>query len=517
MFSKNGRLRFDLSPIARLLIAGSLAFPGLIPAAASAAKLELPTEQAGQPKAGNSEALALQNAFIDVAAQVGPAVVNIGAEWTEDVRGLNDFGNMNDWFNFWFYGPHGAPQQQRVFKQKQHSLGSGVIISPEGYILTNAHVVAKADKVTVTFGDGTTYPGKVMGKDEKVDIAVVKISDGKKAFPYAVLGDSDAIKVGQWAIAIGNPFAFDHTVTKGIISAKGRSVDMGEEQGIHSYIQTDASINPGNSGGPLCDIEGRVIGINSAIYSQTGGSVGIGFAIPSNIARKAAEDLVNEGKVVRAGLGAIVQGLTPDMAKSFGLSGTEGALISGVSPGSAAEKAGLKAGDIVLSINGEKVINSEDLVAKLYTHTAGETVQLTILRNGEKSDVPVTLQELKESSLPNKPGPSEGPGGENGGENGSSASDSLGLAFQDQTADIKSQLPAGAPKGPVVTQVAPQSPAAAAGLQPGDVILKAGSTAIYSANQLSVVLKKSNLKNGVRLYLWRDGTNLFAFLQNGDE
>jgi len=499
--------------LVRIFAMGSLLLGGLAPALISAAELKLPTESAPPGRPANSAAMALQNAFIDVAAKVSPAVVNISSEWTENVRGLNDFGGMNDFFNYWFYGPHGMPNE-RIYKQKQRSLGSGFLITPDGYILTNAHVVGKADKVTVTFEDGATYKGTIVGKDERVDIAVVKIS-GKKDFPYVILGDSDAIKVGQWAIAIGNPFALDHTVTTGVISAKGRSVEVNEEQGAQSYIQTDASINPGNSGGPLCDIEGRVIGINSAIYSQSGGSVGIGFAIPSNIARKAGEDLVNKGKIVRAGLGCIVQGLTPEMAKSFGLDTTQGALLSEINPDSAAEKAGLKAGDIVLAIDGEKVTGSADLVAKLYTHSPGETVQLSILRNGTQTTLPVTLQELKESAR--QPGLPSGDEGANNGPGGSAGNDTLGLTFQDQTPDLKGQLPSGAPNGPVIMSVAPESPAAASDLKPGDVILKAGNTAIVSANQLAVVLKKSNLKDGVRLYLWRNGTYLFRFLQSGDE
>ncbi len=501
---------------ARSLALAALLFSGLAPALAEAATLKLPTE-APPATAANSAAVALQNAFIDVAAKVSPAVVNISSEWTEDLRGLNDLGNMNDFFNFWFNGPRGG-QQHPQFKRKQGALGSGFIVTSDGYIVTNAHVVAKAEKVTVTMEDGTTYPAKIVGKDEKVDIAVIKITDGKKTFPIAFLGDSDAIKVGQWAIAIGNPFALDHTVTTGVVSAKGRShigdTEINQAGGYESYIQTDASINPGNSGGPLCDIEGRVIGINVAIYTQSGGSVGIGFAIPANIARKAAEDLVNEGKVVRAGLGAIVQGLTPKMAESFGLATTEGALLAGVNPGSAAEKAGLKAGDIVLEIDAEKVTDEGDLVAKLYTRQPGDTVNVTILRNGTQSTLPVTLQKLDEAAMkPNSP--SEGNDENGGGTLGQS--DSLGLAYQDQTPDIQSQLPKGAPKGPVVTNVIQQSPAAQAGLQPGDIILKVGDTAIYSANQLAVVLKKSDLKAGVRIYLWRDGGTSFTILQTGDE
>jgi serine protease Do len=496
----------------RALVA-ALFFAGGLVTGLKAATLKLPSVGAIAPLAANNPALALQNAFIDVAAKVSPAVVNISSEWTENVQG---FG-MDDFFNQFWGNPYGGRRPHPQYKQKQRSLGSGVIITADGYIITNAHVVDKAEKVTVTFENGTTYPGKIVGKDQRADIAVVKISDGAKTFPYAVLGNSDDIKVGQWSIAIGNPFALDHTVTTGVISAKGRSVASPESsQSLQNYIQTDASINPGNSGGPLCNIQGEVIGINNMIYSQSGGSVGIGFAIPANIARKTAEDLVNEGKVVRAGLGAVVQNLTAKMAKSFGLQDTQGALLAGINSGSAAEKAGLKAGDIVLSVDGDTVQSSNDLVSKLYTHKPGDKVQLSVLRNGQESTFAVTLQKLDETAVKLKKDQGEEEGGPED-QNNAGANQSLGFAYQDQTPDIRSQLPNGAPKGPVVTQVGQGTAAAQAGFQQGDIILKVGNTAIVSANQLGVVLGKSDLKNGVRIYLWRDGTNLFSFLQTGDE
>jgi serine protease Do len=479
------------------------------PAVVSAATLNLGRSGPPVALAPNSPALALQKAFTDVAAAVGPAVVNISAEWTEDVQGYN-FGD--DFFNYFFNGPRGGPRQRPMFKQKQKSLGSGFLITADGYILTNAHVIGKAEKVKVTFGDGSTYPAKIIGKDERVDIGVVKITDGAKKFPFVSLGDSDALKVGEWAIAIGNPFALDHTVTAGVISAKGRNVEISQQGGMQNYIQTDASINPGNSGGPLCNIQGEVIGINSAIYSQTGGSIGIGFAIPSNTARKAAEDLVNEGKVVWAGLGAIVQALTPDLAKSFGLPSSQGALLSSINPGSAAEKAGLKQGDIVLALDGEKIDNFGDLIEKLHAHRPGDTVQLTIFRNGAQSVVPVILQKLDETAMGKTKDQSEEPNGQAG----AGQSDNLGLAYEDQTPEIQSQLPQGAPKGPVITEVDPQGPAAGK-LTQGDIVLKVGTMAIYSANQLSAVLKKSDLKTGVRLFIWRGGSTLYTFLQTGDE
>ncbi len=498
---------------ARYLTAGVLLMSGSLPAAVSGAPLKLGKEAAPLTHGANSAALALQNAFIDVAASVSPAVVNISSEWTENVRGFNDFGGADDFFNYFFYGPRGGPRQHPQIKQKQRSLGSGFLITADGYILTNAHVIGKAEKVSVTFEDGTTYSAKIIGKYEKVDIGVIKINDGDKKFPYVVLGNSDAIKVGQWAIAIGNPFALDHTVTTGVISAKGRSVEISQDQGFQSYIQTDASINPGNSGGPLCNIDGEVIGINSAIYSQSGGSVGIGFAIPSNIAKKTAEDLVNEGKVNRAGLGAVIQSLTPKMAKSFGLTSTGGALISSVNPGSAAEKAGLKPEDIILAVNGEKLVNSGELVAKLFTFKPGDIVRITVLRNGAESVLPVTLQALDEKFL-SMGEKKEEEKGLNGQPN---QNDNLGFTYQDQTPEIAAQLPAGAPKGPVITQVDPQGPAQGASLQVGDIVLKVGKTAIVSANQLTVVLKKSDLKNGVRLFVWRKGMTVYTFLQTGDE
>ena len=498
---------------AMLIVGAGFILASRLPVNASFQKLRLESQAPPAPLPADSPALALQNAFIRVAQAVGPAVVNISSEWTEDVHLFNDFGNMDDFFNFFFNGSHDRPfhRQAPQMKQKQRALGSGFLISSDGYILTNAHVIGKAEKVTVTFKDGSSYPAKIVGKDTAVDIGILKIEDGKKTFPHVVLGDSNAIEVGQWAIAIGDPFALDHTLTTGVISAKGRNVEVDGASGYQNYIQTDASINPGNSGGPLCDIEGRVIGINSAIYSQSGGSVGIGFAIPSNIARKAAEDLVNYGKVTHAGIGAVVQSLSSPIAKSFGLSTTEGALISSVKPDGAAQKAGLKSGDIVLSVDGDKVTDSGDLVSKLFTHKPGDKVVLTILRSGEQMKVPVTLQKLNERDLRLGEEPNGKDSKESLGEN-----QDLGLTFQDQTPDLKGQLDKNAPKGPVVTGVDQEGPAAAAGLKEGDIILKVGKINIVSANQLSVVLKKSDLNNGVRLFVWRDGVTLYLFLQKGN-
>ncbi len=240
-----------------LFILTALILTCQFPVTAFPQKLNLEPPISPEPLPADSPALALQNAFIRVAQLVGPAVVNISSEWTEDVQGIQDFGDMDDFFNFFFNGPHDRPYhwQAPMMKQKQRALGSGFLISSDGYILTNAHVIGKAKKVTVTFKDGSVFPARIVGKDAGMDIGILKVGDGRKNFPHLVLGDSNAIQVGQWAIAIGDPFALDHTLTTGVISAKGRSVEVDGASGYQNYIQTDASINPGNSGGPPCDIE----------------------------------------------------------------------------------------------------------------------------------------------------------------------------------------------------------------------------------------------------------------------
>jgi serine protease Do len=247
----------------------------------------------------DSIAASLEGAFTQVAKAVSPAVVNISVEWTERFQALvPSFGNSQDFFSMFGSNPFGLTPRQ--FERKQQAVGSGFIITPDGFVLTNAHVVGKADKITVVLENGKNYPAQLVGKDEKTDIALLKV-EADQPLACVSLGDSGTIEVGQWAIAIGNPFGLDHTLTTGVISAKGRSVNLAENSPYSSYIQTDASINPGNSGGPLCNLQGEVIGMNTAIFSQTGSNVGIGFAIPSNVAKKVATDLARQGRVSRFG------------------------------------------------------------------------------------------------------------------------------------------------------------------------------------------------------------------------
>ncbi len=331
-----------------------------------------------------------ENPFVRVAEMVTPAVVNISTVTTGKGRNPSEqfrpFGNdpfFRDFFDRFF---EGMPRQHR-----QTSLGSGVIIDKGGLILTNNHVIKDADEITVKFANKQEAKGKIVGTDPKTDLAVIRVSS-KEDLPVVALGNSDALHVGEWAIAIGNPFGLDHTLTVGVISATGRS-----EVGIAAYenfIQTDASINPGNSGGPLLNIRGEVIGINTAIVAS---GQGIGFAIPVNMARKVMGDLVKKGKVTRGWLGVGIQPLTPELAKSFAMSVDEGILVNQVMPKSPAEAAGLKNGDLILSVDGKTVKDPRELQRIIAETEIGKSLELTILRDKTKRAVKVQVGEMPAS------------------------------------------------------------------------------------------------------------------------
>jgi Do/DeqQ family serine protease len=331
-----------------------------------------------------------ENPFVRVAEMVTPAVVNIstltigkGKNPSEQFRPFGNDPFFRDFFDRFF---EGMPRQHR-----QASLGSGVIIDKSGLILTNNHVIKEADEITVKFANKQEAVGKIVGTDPKTDLAVIRVST-KEDLPVVALGDSDALHVGQWAIAIGNPFGLDHTLTVGVISATGRS-----EVGIAAYenfIQTDASINPGNSGGPLLNIRGEVIGINTAIVAS---GQGIGFAIPVNMARKVMGDLVKRGKVTRGWLGVGIQPLTSELAKSFSLSADEGILVNQVMPKSPAEAAGLKTGDLILSVDGKPVKDPRELQRIIAEAEIGKSLDLSILRDKTKRTVKVQVGEMPAS------------------------------------------------------------------------------------------------------------------------
>jgi Do/DeqQ family serine protease len=331
-----------------------------------------------------------ENPFIRVAELVTPSVVNISTVTTGKGRAPTElfrpFGNdpfFRDFFDRFF---EGMPR-----RRQQASLGSGVIIEKRGLILTNNHVVKDADEITVKFADKHEVKGKVVGTDAKTDLAVIRV-DAKDDLPVATLGNSDALQVGEWAIAIGNPFGLDHTLTVGVVSATGRS-----EVGIAAYenfIQTDASINPGNSGGPLLNVRGEVIGINTAIVAS---GQGIGFAIPVNMARKVMEDLVKRGKVTRGWLGIGIQPLTPELAKSFGVSADEGILVNQVMPKSPAEAAGLKVGDLILSLDGKPLKDARQMQRVVAEAEIGKTIEVVIVRDKTKRALKVQVGEMPAS------------------------------------------------------------------------------------------------------------------------
>jgi serine protease Do len=405
--------------------------------------------------------------------RVMPTVVNVSvvatiknAEFQSQPEGPGDNGNgesAGDPFDFgpwnlfgqnpsgpfsFSFGP--VPQQF-----KEHGLGSGVIVSPNGYILTNYHVVEHADRIRVTLMDKREFEARVIGTDPKTDLAVIKIKVNKP-LAYASLGDSSHLQVGDWVIAIGNPFGFNLTVTTGIVSAKGRALGGNYDD----FIQTDASINPGNSGGPLFDTEGKLVGINSAIYSQTGSNEGIGFAIPSDLASAVMTQLREHGHVIRGWLGVDVQELTPELASSFGLQNTNGALVADVEQKSPAAAAGLQRGDIILKYDDQSLSDERQLPEMVAVSKIGSTVPLEVMRNGKTMTLNARIAELQGEQLASA------------NTTRKQLSSKWGLNVQKLTPDIAQQLGLANDKGVVVSRVLPDSPSADAGLQRGDVILQ---------------------------------------------
>lgn len=403
------------------------------------------------PVAMSSQAnISSENAIVGVSEKVSPAVVNISTLKTVRTQGgrLRGFGSdfFDDFFKDFF---DSFPREY-----KERALGSGVIINREGYILTNEHVVRRADKINVMLLDGREFTGEVVGSDEDTDIALIKIT--AKDLPFAKLGDSDKIRVGQWAIAIGNPVGLQNTVTVGVISAINRTISTGRWGGrqYKGFIQTDAAINPGNSGGPLINIKGEVIGINTAIYA---GVQGIGFAIPINTAKRVTDDLEAHGKVIRPYLGIIIEDLTPALAEHFKIKAKEGVLISDIVKGSPAEKADLRRGDIILSIDGKKVTTAQKLTNAVLDRDVGDEVTLRINRNGEVKEVKVVLEEK-----PGKIAEVRGTG---------EAKPYLGMTVLAITPDtIRRYNLDEDEKGVIIAKIEPGSIAEDAGMRVGDII-----------------------------------------------
>jgi len=426
-----------------------------------------------------------------------PAVVNISTTRVVTTNGADGSPMMQDPFFRHFFGDQ-FPGLQGPHKQRENALGSGVIVSPDGYIVTNNHVIAHADEIKVLLGDGRKFKGKVIGADPKTDIAVVKINAHN--LPTIPWGDSDKIEVGGYVLAIGNPFGLNQTVTMGIISAKGRA-----NVGIADYedfIQTDAAINPGNSGGALVNARGQLIGINTAIFSRSGGFMGIGFAVPSDMARSVMNSLIKYGKVTRGWLGVSIQKVTPALAKQFHVPNAEGALVSEIMQGTPASHAGLKSGDVIVEFDGQKIDNPTTLRNVVAATKVGKTVRIKVIRDGRTRVLKAKIAQ-QPKNIGNK-APEESSG------SGSEGTALAGVQIRSLTPQIAGQLgisPTTA--GVVVTQVTVGSAAEEAGLQAGDVILEINQKRITSVSDFKRQARRLGKKGTAVLLINRRGNQLF--------
>jgi serine protease Do len=441
------------------------------------------------------------NLFVDLARKVKPGVVNIST--TKVIKGggrvfrhFSPFRERDPFRDFFgedffdrFFGDN--PQKEQV----QRSLGSGFIVDKEGYIMTNNHVIEGASEIRVRLSTEKEFEAEVVGRDPKTDLALIKIKSWNN-LPVVELGDSDKLEIGEWVMAIGNPFGLSQTVTVGIVSAKGRVIGSGP---YDDFIQTDASINPGNSGGPLFNLQGEVVGINTAIVAT---GQGIGFAIPINTAKEVVAQLKKKGKVTRGGIGVFVQKMTPDLAKSFGLDENKGALVADVIPGGAAETGGIKRGDVILKFDGKEIHEMNELPRIVAATSVGKEVEMDVLREGKPLKLKIKVGELKDEPAPAAV---------------EKAKLELGMSVQDITPEIARQLRLEDAQGVVVSQVESGSVADEAGIQRGDVIREVNGQAIGKASEYQSVLTKVKKGDIVRLLIRRGERNLYITLRSAKE
>lgn len=488
--------------LAALAVTTALTAPALI-----APMFTAPTAIAGQTVSGVQD-------FSELAAKVTPAVVNVavtmkaGAADDEEVRASGPQDKQMEEFMKRFAERFGQPMQpgrpdgkRPHSKEKGQAVGTGFIVDAKGTVVTNYHVVAKADSITVTMSDGTKLPAKMMGGDEKTDLAVLKV-ESDKALPYVTFGDAAKVRVGQPVMAVGNPFGLGGTVTTGIVSARGRDIQSGP---FDDYIQTDAAINRGNSGGPLFDMDGKVIGINTAIFSPTGGNIGLGFAIPSSLAEPVVAQLRDNGRVERGLLGVQIQPVTKEIAESLSLKADKGALVAMVQPDSPALAAGVKSGDVILSVDGKKVDGIKELTRTISAMKPGTAVKLGVWRDGKDMSLSAKVGDQKEESAiikakaDGKPAEAAKPA-------------AYGVSLAPLSPEARKQLGLdGEMKGVVVAAVEPGSPADDQGLKAGDVLQQVGKDTVESPKMAAEKLKEAT-KTGkpVLMKVYREGMTRFV-------
>ncbi|XLX41828.1 DegQ family serine endoprotease [Ectopseudomonas mendocina] len=438
--------------------------------------------------------------FTDLVEEASPAVVNISTRQKMPERavagqpGLPDLEGLPPMFREFF--ERSIPQMPRNPGGRQReaqSLGSGFIISPDGYIMTNNHVVADADEIIVRLSDRSELEAKLIGADPRSDVALLKVEG--KDLPVVRLGKADDLKVGEWVLAIGSPFGFDHSVTAGIVSAKGRNLPS---DSYVPFIQTDVAINPGNSGGPLFNLQGEVVGINSQIFTRSGGFMGLSFAIPMEVAMQVADQLKADGKVTRGWLGVVIQEVNKDLAESFGLDKPAGALVAQVLEDGPADKGGLQVGDVILSLNGKPIIMSADLPHLVGGLKPGEKAELDIVRDGSRKKLNVTV-----GTLPEEGQELASSGSAQGGER---SNNRLGVTVVELTAEQKKGLDL---KGGVVVREVLNGPAAMIGLRPGDVITHLNNQAIDSTSTFAKVAQELPKNRSVSMRVLRQGRASF--------
>ncbi|SFC02690.1 serine protease Do [Marinospirillum celere] len=440
--------------------------------------------------------------FTDLVEEASPAVVNISTTQQVQQRsrsgGLPPGAQVPDIFRHFFEDFHGGQEPQQPRQRQRQSLGSGFIISEDGYVLTNNHVVENAEEIVVRLSDRRELVAELIGSDPSSDLALLKID--AEGLPVVRLGDSEQLKVGEWVLAIGSPFGFDHSVTAGIVSAKGRALP---NETYVPFIQTDVAINPGNSGGPLFNLDGEVIGINSQIYTRSGGFMGLSFAIPTHVAMEVVEQLRESGKVSRGWLGVVIQEVSRDLAESFGLDRPQGALIANVDPEGPAAAGGIQAGDIVLEVNDRNIETSSDLPPAVGRIQPGTEGRFVILRDGERKELQVAVGERPDQPEFGQRSPRQ--------QEEPAEADRLGLRVEPLPANARERW--SVDQGVLVASVASEGAAAQAGIRRGDILVTLAGQQIESPRQFAELVADLPAQRSIAVRLIRQGNPLFIALR----